>query len=79
MTSISKKATSAKKNGNGTSKAGGRAAKSAAKRTAIVPPAGRRYSRRSESTGRFVDKANDHMERAWGKIYDSHGKSKKAE
>lgn len=30
----------------------------------------KRYVRRDSETGRFVEQANKHMERAWGKIYD---------
>ena len=29
---------------------------------------------RDARSGQFVEKANDHMERAWGKIYDRSGK-----
>jgi hypothetical protein len=35
----------------------------------------RRTVSRDAETGRFVEKANDHMERAWGKIYDRSGKA----
>lgn len=35
---------------------------------------GKTVSRDSEC-GRFVEKANDHMERAWGKIYDRSAKA----
>lgn len=30
----------------------------------------KRYVRRDSKTGQFVERANAHMERAWGKIYD---------
>jgi hypothetical protein len=30
---------------------------------------------RDAETGRLVEKANDHMERAWGKIYGRSGKA----
>jgi hypothetical protein len=30
----------------------------------------KRYVRRDSKTGQFVEQANKHMERAWGKIYD---------
>ena len=35
----------------------------------------KRYVRRDAATGSFVEKANDHMERAWGKIYERTGKA----
>lgn len=30
----------------------------------------KRYVRRDSKMGQFVERANAHMERAWGKIYD---------
>lgn len=30
----------------------------------------KRYVRRDSKTGQFVERANEHMERAWSKIYD---------
>lgn len=30
----------------------------------------KRYVRRDAKVGRFVERANEHMEKAWGKIYD---------
>jgi hypothetical protein len=48
--------------------------KQAAERAPKSNGAGRTVSRDAES-GRFVEKANGHMERAWGKIYDRSGKA----
>jgi hypothetical protein len=39
-------------------------------RELIDAGADKRYVRRDSKTGRFVERANEHMERAWGKIYD---------
>lgn len=30
----------------------------------------KRYVRRDAKVGRFVERANEHMEKAWGKIYE---------
>ena len=38
-------------------------------RTVVDTGTDKRYVRR-DANGRFVEKANDHMERAWEKIYD---------
>lgn len=48
--------------------------KQAAERAPKSNGTGKMVSRDAEA-GRFVEKANDHMERAWGKIYDRSGKA----
>jgi len=48
--------------------------KRAAERVPKSNGAGKSVSRNTE-TGRLVEKANDHMERAWGKIYERSGKA----
>ncbi|HEV7889445.1 MAG TPA: hypothetical protein VGP08_02345 [Pyrinomonadaceae bacterium] len=48
--------------------------KLAAERAPKSNGAGKTVSRDAES-GRFVEKANDHMERAWEKIYDCSGET----
>jgi hypothetical protein len=48
--------------------------KQAAARAPKSNGSGKTVSRDAE-TGRFVEKANDHMERAWGKIYERSGKA----
>jgi hypothetical protein len=48
--------------------------KQAAERAPKSNGTGKTASRDAES-GRFVEKANGHMERAWGKIYDRSAKA----
>lgn len=48
--------------------------KQAAARATRENGSGKTASRDSE-TGQLVEKANDHMERAWGKIYERSGKA----
>ena len=74
----SKKSTSRRKSTakgvSGSALSNGSKKKISGERTSVVTGTDKRYVRR-DAQGRFVEKANVHMERAWGKIYDRSGKA----
>ena len=73
MSSSKKSTTSNKqsaKRAQGSTLSNGSKKKSTHGREPIDTSTDKRYVRRDAKTGRFVERANEHMERAWGKIYD---------
>jgi hypothetical protein len=74
MSSVTKKTSTAKKQANGKAKPARASSSKSLKQ--IDKGSDKRYVQRDE-TGRFVEKANEHMERAWGKIYARREKARK--
>jgi hypothetical protein len=73
MSSSKKSTTSNKQSANraeGQPSSNGSKTKSTHGRELINTGTDKRYVRRDAKAGQFVERANEHMERAWGKIYD---------
>lgn len=81
MAAISKKSATTKKQPDGVAKSAdrnGSPKKSAGKNGSATTAAANQRQVPPDDTGKALSQANEHMERAWEKIYEGRGKSRKA-